>query len=477
MTKKEWSYLFVATLLAALLRFIYLDATALWLDELTIWSVTQIHPFWEMLRQYHLEPPLYLIFQQLSTYFFTQNEFGVRFLVALIGTISVPAIYFLGRMFSVRAASLSAALLVVSYNGIYFSQEARAFALLILLSIVSTIFWFRICFQPVRRRDVALYSLSIIALFYTHYYGLLFVAAQGFWALFYFRHIGVKNFLAVIGSFILFTVPWIPLLLEHSDRKYLTLAPPRWIDILGYHRYLFDQTALLSTIGTILIFLTLSKRWQNASGRWSVKFAAIEKEVALIVFGVLPFAIAFARSRTVSPILYERCMLIALPSTMVLMASAADFVTRSYSWLSTKRSAFLGLSILLVSISAQNTFFRRNVYSADNKDRNREATRAAIELKQKYNYPMVVLAKNPKIGSYYLSQYAPEIEYGNLPQTAVEILPAELRRVAGDGNLIFFNFTVDTDPKEQLRALESEYVVVERHYFRRANYIYVLKRK
>ena len=69
-----------------------------------------------------------------------ESEVAVRSISALAGCLVVPVIYSLGRrMFGTRVALISALLLAVNAFHIKFSQEARSYTLVVLLTALSSL--------------------------------------------------------------------------------------------------------------------------------------------------------------------------------------------------------------------------------------------------------------------------------------------------------------------------------------------------
>ena len=66
------------------------------------------------------------------------SEFTARFLPAIVGAVTVPVIYWVGRsLFTPRAGILAAAFLTLSSFHLFFSQFARYYTLLMLLSLLA----------------------------------------------------------------------------------------------------------------------------------------------------------------------------------------------------------------------------------------------------------------------------------------------------------------------------------------------------
>jgi uncharacterized membrane protein len=138
--------LVAVTALAVVARFATLDAQSFWYDEaLTHDLVTG--SFGHMLDGvfgHEAQPPLYFVLAWLWTRIAGTGEIGLRSFSALVGTLTIPVAYAIGARLGGRTAGLIAAALV-AFNPflIWFSQEARSYALLVLLCSLATLFWLR----------------------------------------------------------------------------------------------------------------------------------------------------------------------------------------------------------------------------------------------------------------------------------------------------------------------------------------------
>jgi mannosyltransferase len=128
--------------LAAVLRLITLSAQSFWLDEGYTVRLLRM-PFGQMLRtvpKTESTPYLYYVVAWVWTHAFGFGEYGVRSLSALAGIATVPVVYLAARWLASRRAGAIAGLLVaVSPVMVWFSQEARAYALATLLSALTVL--------------------------------------------------------------------------------------------------------------------------------------------------------------------------------------------------------------------------------------------------------------------------------------------------------------------------------------------------
>lgn len=171
------------TLLAALLRFPTLDTQSFWLDEsLTVLLIDQpLGDFLGDLPDVESNPPLYDLLAWLWSRPFGTGEVALRSLSALAGTATIPLIALGGRRLLGERTSLTLALLAaVSPFLAWYSQEARAYALLVLLTTAGLLLFLRARENPDRRTLVWWALVSALALT-THYYAALMVIPQAAW--------------------------------------------------------------------------------------------------------------------------------------------------------------------------------------------------------------------------------------------------------------------------------------------------------
>ena len=127
-------------LLAAVVRLPTLAQQSFWLDEgytarllrMSLGGMLRTIPKTES------TPPVYYVLAWLWTRVFTQSEYGVRSLSALAGIATIPVAYAVARRLAGRrAAVLAGLLLAVAPLMVWFSQEARAYALATLLATLT----------------------------------------------------------------------------------------------------------------------------------------------------------------------------------------------------------------------------------------------------------------------------------------------------------------------------------------------------
>jgi mannosyltransferase len=174
------------TLLAAVLRFATLGVQAYHHDEIVTASRILRGGFGHAMDAVGFSesaPPLYYALAWIWTQVTGTGEFGLRSLSALAGVATVPVAYLIGiELRGRRAGLMAAALVAVNPMLLWYSQEARAYALLALLCAVSLLY----CSRALRsgtRRDFVLWGVASGFALATHYFAIFVVAAEAIWLL------------------------------------------------------------------------------------------------------------------------------------------------------------------------------------------------------------------------------------------------------------------------------------------------------
>jgi hypothetical protein len=129
-----------------------------------------------------ITPPLSFVAAWLSTQIDLSPGF-VRLPALLAGTLTIPAVYWLGVRTAGRAAGLvAAALTALAPFMVYYSAEARGYGLMMALVAVSTLAML-LAVDGRRRSAWVLYAVASAAAVYTHYTSVFVLAAQLLWLL------------------------------------------------------------------------------------------------------------------------------------------------------------------------------------------------------------------------------------------------------------------------------------------------------
>lgn len=208
--------------LAAALRFATLRTQSIWFDEAATWDLVR-RPFGEMLRQLpkgESTPPLFYALEWLWTRVFGDGPEGLRSLSALAGLLTVPVAYGIARRAAAGlalAGLAAAALVAVNPLLVWFSQEARSYALATLLSAVALQLVLR-AEDDRRPRVLAAWALAAALALATHYFAAFALAPQALWLLL--RHPRRRAAVGAVAGLVAVGLALLPLLIAQSGNPY-----------------------------------------------------------------------------------------------------------------------------------------------------------------------------------------------------------------------------------------------------------------
>lgn len=321
-------------LLGAALRLYGLEVQSLWNDELSGWRRSSYETLAEVMRYGipHDHPPGFQIFLYGWMWLVGDSATALRIPAALAGTLTVPAIYWLGRrIYGVREGLIAAALTAVLWCPIFYSQEARANVILLLLAILSTGWLLRLVSDRVNGRSwspwvgVAYGGTAVVAS-YLHYYGLFLVACQAIaatlvvvirrrrtpwtlWALY-----------AVVGVAYL---PWLPKMARSLADGDTWMSPPQWDAFGEYLLFIFNrsESVVLGVVGvTAVVGAYTVVQMRHAPHPW--RRLLWSPGTWLLLWLLLPFTFIYLLSILRTPVLHNRSLIILIPAAYLLLARA-----------------------------------------------------------------------------------------------------------------------------------------------------------
>jgi hypothetical protein len=207
-------------LLASLIRILVIDNQSLWADEALTAYETRL-PFGSMINVVlHVEttPPLYFVSVWVWSHALGTGDAALRSLSALAGIAVVPIAYLAGReLASRRAGVIGAAFVTVNPFLIWYSQEARAYMLMVALSGASFL-WFARARREPSTRNLGWWAVCSALALLTHFFAGFLVAPEALWLLWIARTRLVAVAVAVVAIVQAVMVPLAFLDTSHRTR-------------------------------------------------------------------------------------------------------------------------------------------------------------------------------------------------------------------------------------------------------------------
>ncbi|MEM7033530.1 MAG: glycosyltransferase family 39 protein [Chloroflexota bacterium] len=293
-------------------------------------------------------PPLFYLVLGVWESFVGTSEYAVRFWVVIPAVLTVALLYqFARQLTSQTAGVLSACLLALNSFHIWHAQDVRSYTWFILLGLVST---FVLQQATLKRRWImwTLYGVSLLILFYVHYYSAFLLVFHGLYVAVLFlqevRNGKMKSRGQLIalpiqwGSMVvvalLLFLPWLSQSWEFVTRFTGDFDPAMPQVVLARGLFAFSGGVVDLGYGQarwVFIYVVLA-----SFGVWTAWRTKVRLALLLSLYFTLPFVgimILTLRGQAFT----ERYLLSAIPAFMMLVALGIDGVSKmlnvSEKWL------------------------------------------------------------------------------------------------------------------------------------------------
>jgi mannosyltransferase len=336
----HWLTLLVVPGAAVLVRFRCLACKPFWFDECFSVEVARIgwRNFLRLMWWREANMSLYYVVLRVWLHF-GQSPFFIRSLSAVLSAATLPALYWVAKqLFDRRVALIATALLAVNAYSIRFAQEARSYALFMLLATLSSGFLIAWVSLDLRSQSATSssqarllrgYTLATVLAVYAHLYAILLIV--GHWILvsripkLEGNHQSLPNIRRawkIIGLAVL------PLLIFVAKTG---AGPIRWIrrpgvhDLFEFFEHLAGGTwalALVYAAALVAALIPAGKRLGKRDPSWQV-WRCQFLLVWLLFPIVLTVLLSFAR-----PVFLARYMIFCLPALLILVAAGLARLNR-----------------------------------------------------------------------------------------------------------------------------------------------------
>lgn len=321
---KNQRWILLLTILGLFLRLFQLGEWSFWHDEaLTVLLARKLISELIRITASDVHPPLYFLLVKVFM-LFGQSEFIIRLPSALCSVGSIFFIYLLGRdLFGERVGQVSALIIAISPLQLFYAQEARMYAQVLLLTIFSS--W---CFKRALRNDNILWwgllTLGATLASYTAYFAFPVFWAMGLYVLLVDRRPKrILHFMLAIGIVALLYLPWIGVFFSQT-RSVLGsywIGRPSPLAIFTSLSAFFVSYSLpslwiaVSLAVTLLIIFVVLNDVRHALAEGSIDTRSL---VWLLLWGFVPLIGTYVVS-LIRPIFQIRAVLTSSPAFYLLV--------------------------------------------------------------------------------------------------------------------------------------------------------------
>jgi 4-amino-4-deoxy-L-arabinose transferase-like glycosyltransferase len=322
---RELAVVLAVVLVASVPRLFQLGRASLWYDEVVTMRLARtgnLAGLVQLLEKIDAtRAPLHPVLLQRWVAIFGPSDFSGRAFSCLCGIITVALLYWVGFQAFDRVTGLWASwLCAVSPLLIYYSREARMYALLVLITCLG---W-GCLFSHAHRSGpwrLGLYGLCLAALGYTHPLGLLMAGSLGLASLLCRRAFGIswRGWLVTHLAVALVLAPWVGRYFDHEPESVSGPLPLRFffgmpIGFVGGNFLSLIVLSLLVVYGLLVV-----QRLENSGFRVVLEDPAIS--LSLMIWLLLAPLCLYVYSRLAQPIFGPaRYTLFAGPAFLILLA-------------------------------------------------------------------------------------------------------------------------------------------------------------
>jgi uncharacterized membrane protein len=328
------------------LRFYNLGFNSLWLDEASTYtiSVKSFADIWQVTAGGEFNPPLFYWIEHVMLTL-GNNEVILRFIPAVVGVLTIPLFYLIGKEFLDRNAGLiAAAACTFSPFLIFYSQEARAYMLMLFFVALATIFFLK-SMKSGGLINWAFFGAFSALAFWAHFYALVMIGALVLFALIEWApgiRSEIENIRMLVAAIVIFVVLSLPLIIVTFQLFVLrtSSAPTYGIQGLDIILETFVQVAGMNIpVMVLLVALFIV-------GIFQAFRIGKSKGIFLVLITVLTFVISYVLSFKM-PMLPRYLIFLSI---VFFLGIAVSYRTIYSLWNS--RTVVYGFIVVLFVISA-----------------------------------------------------------------------------------------------------------------------------
>ena len=327
-TTRLWLWFSIIVLVNVVFKIAYLGYSSFWYDE-----IVSVESAWldfghiKHVSEWDNNPPFYYYCLSVWIKLFNDSEFCVRLLSVIFSSLSAGVLFLLANKFFNKTTAIAASFLYVSNNFLYFySHEARAYALVGLLVLLSS-YLFLSFKEDNTWKHICVLGLINFLIIYTHYIAGIVIAFEFMFMLFYFdKQQKIKfsySILLTIGLILLrftkkqfllifaFNSPGSVFWLKKSEFSYFKEV---------FSEFFFNYYLIIPFLFFIVLGIIFFYRKNNHSS-----FAVLYS----LVVGIVSVFIVYLLGKKIS-IFLDRYLIFTLPFIYISIGFGFSFIKNKY---------------------------------------------------------------------------------------------------------------------------------------------------
>jgi uncharacterized membrane protein len=445
------------------LRWFHLGGQSLWYDEGYTALASRLSPA-NVVRFARSDtyPPLYPLLQHYWGVLFGNSEYALRGISAFSGTLSLPVFYLLAKkvLRDSMAVALAMWLFAFSIVQVWFSREARTYELASFLALVGL--YALVLF--LERRSVASFTtivLAVTASLYMHNMMLFYLLALNFTWLIYpseraWTQRARELLLADVLAGVLY-LPWVPNLLAQAavnvvQKGFWASRPTVWTLFQTLTIIFGFSPDYLTAVATRFLPLSSDTVWVCVlasvsllcaalvvGGLWRVPRADRNRNVALLLYCLLPVLLVFLLSQITTPVYIDR--IFTNSSVVVPLVFAYPLALQKGR---RGRILYGSLAIVLAVTTALSVFgYLRNQEKEDWRD----ASTSLLGIPERNRLIVFAPTAGEILFDYYSGRFpaiGPSVAKMGLPMSHLEEFPPRLGAITSPNDISPLKLAVES---------------------------------
>ncbi len=275
-------------------------------------------------------PPFYYYCLSVWIKIFNDSEFVTRLLSVIFTSLAGALLFILTKKYFNLSAAISASLLFISSNFIYYySYEARAYSLILLLGLTSTYFFFELK-NTISKSLIFYLGLFNFLLIYTHYISGIILFIQVVFTLLFLKkkqklYFSLSLLLTLTFIFLRFTKKqWLLILNFNSPTNKFWLEKSTFLSLKKtFSTFLFSDSFIVPILSIIVLSLcyVLIKQKRDIFYVLYINSIGIGAVFLLYFFGLF------------TSIFLDRYLIYTLPFIFLSVVIIINYVQKSYFFL------------------------------------------------------------------------------------------------------------------------------------------------
>ena len=323
---------FIATIVFSILvvgitfRLYNLNIENFWIDEMvTFWVTDPLITINETINR-NIESDLHFFFNLILKLYFSFSSYEInlaRYLPATLSVLTILSIFYLSII--LKTKNYLFLLFLISFN-IYlikYAQELRSYSLIVFLTSVSLIFFFKITYKNYKKKNLItiFFIISQLLIVLTHIYGLIIIFSFIIFDFITYYKFKEKNIYLHISNLISGIISLIFLIIYLKNISHTVDGLPK-IELKFFTNFYFSKffgSRLLGLFHLILLIYLIIK-----SRIWLLK--EYDQRLILVLIIIFSYLVPTTYSLTIKPILLDRYIIFVLIPILVLTSNLINLI-------------------------------------------------------------------------------------------------------------------------------------------------------